>query len=356
MPGVANKDLTAAVGLQLDSLHPFADEEVYFSGAPIGNTGSVLIGIARREVIDRYVDLFAEAGVKIASFTFPAAVLYSASRIVNVPPARGFFTLYQSGGEWEAYGESESHPVYSATLPASTVRARAIAISELRLEPGLEPVAFRDLLPLPAVFPPNHDPDTLDFDTNAVAYAAGIVSACPWLSIEGNLLPPTMRQASSRVRLIPTVTLASVLALLLVALVFQSRYADSRYLGVLQHEIRRVDPAARRVDTLDKAITSARERTQALDDFRRRAKLDMDTLGAMTRLIPPPGWVSSLEMDRETINVSGEADQAAVLLKEIDGSPYFERSEFTMPISRAAVGEIFRIRALRETPPDGAAR
>ncbi len=73
----------------------------------------------------------------------------------------------------------------------------------------------------------------------------------------------------------------------------------------------------------------------------------MDALAEITKLIRPPGWVGNLDMDRQNIQIAGEADQAAGLLKSLDNSPLFERSEFTMPITRTPSGEAFRIRAVR---------
>jgi hypothetical protein len=93
-----------------------------------------------------------------------------------------------------------------------------------------------------------------------------------------------------------------------------------------------------------------------LDEFKRRPKLDMDVLAEATRLIPPPGWVTGMEMDRNTLQIAGETDQAAPLLEEFDKSPLFLRSEFTMPITRSTAGELFRIRAMRETPPPAPAK
>jgi hypothetical protein len=134
-------------------------------------------------------------------------------------------------------------------------------------------------------------------------------------------------------------------------LALSASWADSRYLGVLQHEIRKYEPQARRVETIDKAILRARNRSQSLDDFRRRARLDMDALAEVTRLIPPPGWVTNLDMDRTTLQIAGEVDQAAQLLGTLDKSPLFQNSEFTMPITRSASAEMFRVRTARETPP-----
>jgi Tfp pilus assembly protein PilN len=350
LPGVSDRDLASAVQLQVDSLHPFIDEEVNYTFARLGKTPSVLVGVARRDAIVRYSALFAEAGIKVASFTFSAAALYSAMRVITPPPATGFIALHERGGEFEVYGESEARPLFSAALPLSAERAYALAASELRLDPATEPTALVELLPKPALFPPNHDPAGPEFETNALAYATAVAGACPWLTIEGNLLPPDQRRTSSRVRLIPTIALTSILLILTGALAAHSSYADARYLGLLQHEIQKYDPQARRLDTIDREITALRARAHALDDFRARTRLDMDTLGEITKLIPPPGWVTSLEVDRDSIQLAGEAEQVAELLKAFDSSPYFERSQFTMPITRGSAGDLFRLRAERQTP------
>jgi Tfp pilus assembly protein PilN len=363
LPGVSDRDLESAIRLQVDSLHPFSEDEVYFSWARIAKTPSILVGIARREIVDQFSSLFAEAGIKVAAFTFSAAAIYSAIRLMATPRAEGFVIVNEGEREIEVYGESPARPVFSATFPLVGSRALALAKSELRLEPEIEPVGFAEILPKPAVFPPSHDPDNPEFLRNAMPYATALAGACPWLSLDANLLPEERRRASSRVRLIPTFALGTILLLMLGALAAQSHWADSRYLGVLQHEIRRFEPQARKVDSIDKAIVDTRNRTQSLDDFRLRAKQDMDALAEVTKLIPPPGWVGNMELDRQNIQIAGEADQAAGLLKALDNSPLFEKSEFTMPITRTPSGDAFRIRAVRTinsvavpVPPAGVAK
>jgi hypothetical protein len=228
-----------------------------------------------------------------------------------------------------------------------------LAKSELRLEPEVEPQPFSELLPKPTVFPASHDPAGTEFVGHALPYATALAGACPWLSLDGNVLPLEQRRGSSRVRLIPTFTLASLLVLTLGGLAAQSRMADNRYLAVLQREIQRFEPTASKVATLDRAVTEARSRTHLLDDYRRRPKYDMDALLEVTKLIPPPGWVGSFDLDRQNLQIAGESEQAAGLLKTLDNSPLFERSEFTMPITRTPSGDAFRIRLARSigTPP-----
>ena len=83
--------------------------------------------------------------------------------------------------------------------------------------------------------------------------------------------------------------------------------------------------------------------------MRGRSKADLDVLGEMTRLLPPPAWANLLEITRTQVTVAGEAQQAAPLLGVLDASPLFENSEFASPPARVATGEIFRIRAHRES-------
>ena len=69
-----------------------------------------------------------------------------------------------------------------------------------------------------------------------------------------------------------------------------------------------------------------------------RSKADMDVLAEMTRLLAPPAWLTSLELNGQQVSVAGETDQAAILLKAIDASPQFESSEFVSPPVRSRGG------------------
>jgi Tfp pilus assembly protein PilN len=353
LPGVGGRDLEAALRLQIDSLHPFAEDDVFFSWARIANSSAVLVGIARREVVDQLASMFAEAGIKVTAFTFSAAALYSAIRLNPARTPEGFVVLRESDRDIEVYGESPARPVFTATFPRMGDRALELATSELRLEPGTQPLAIADVLPKPSVFPASHDPANPEFDAISLTYATALAGACPWLSLDGNLLPLDRRRASSRVRLIPTIALSSMLLILVGALAAQSQWSDNRYLGVLQHEIQRFQPKARQAAEIESSIAAARARTHLIDEYQRRAKHDLDALLEVTKLIPPPGWVASLDMDRTTLQFAGEMNQAEGLLKTLDNSPLFERSEFAMPITRTQNGDAFRVKTMRSVgvPP-----
>jgi hypothetical protein len=172
LPGVADSDLTAAVQFQLEGLHPYSEDDVVTSWAKLEGSAGVLVAIGRREVVDRYALAFAEAGVKVASFTCSAAAIHSALRLFGTAAASNVLAWEhigepasggeQAGGQTEIYGESAARPVFSATFDTDPERAAALAVSELRVTAPTV-MRFEDLLGAAPALP----------------YAASLVSACP---------------------------------------------------------------------------------------------------------------------------------------------------------------------------------
>ena len=343
LPGVADKDLPAALRFQIDSLHPYGEDEAVYDFARIGKTPAVLVGIAPKHVIQRHAALFAEAGIKVHAFTFSAASIYSAVRFLSAPPYEGFLALEEDRGEWEAYGESTAHPVFSARLDQPFERARTMALAELRLPPETETAALHDVLPKPAAAPAGYD-----LSSASLTYATAVASACPWLGMPVNLLPLEQRRSSSRLLYVPTIVLGALVVLMGSALMAYSGYEDRRYLVKLQAEIQKIQPAAQKAAALERQIAITRNRAQTLDNFRHRMKDDMSAINDLSNIMAPPAWVTSLQLTRESISLSGETDRAEGLLKLLDGSRQFRRSEFTLPIQRSAGGESFSIHAVRE--------
>jgi len=337
LPGVSDKDLAAAIRFELDSLQPYLEGEAVYDWVRIGKSSSILVGIARRETIDRYSNLFAEAGIKVRAFTFSAAVIYSALRIYSHPPA-GFLVW----SDTEAYGESESKPIFSAKFEDQSGRAGNFALAELRLPPETVPARLEELLPAPIAAP-----EGIDLSRTALPYATALASAVPQPALSLNLLPKDQRQTTSRLRYVPSAALAAIALLLGIAVFAYPRYADRRYLGLLQAQIQKLEPRAKQAIALDRQIAVTRNRTQVLDDFRQQTKTDLDAVREMTQLLHPPAWLNSLQMTREQVNIGGEAEQASTLLKLLDSSKYFQNSEFALPLSRSQNSDMFSIRLVR---------
>lgn len=349
LPGVTDKDAEAAIRFQLDTLHPFGDEEAAFDWRRVGQSSWVVVAVARRAVIDMYTALFSEAGVKLAGYSFSGGVIHPALRILNEPPAGGFLaTVPLEDQEWagvEVYGESEARPFFSAEFEVPLERASALTAAELRLPPEAAPQALGELLP---AF--KRAPEGFDRNSGALGVCAALDAACPHLAAAPNLLPLELRTASSRAVYIPTIVLAVALALSGGVLLGEGGYQNKKYLERLEAETAKLKPVAERVERLNRETAAMGERIRLLDAYRERPKRDLDTLLEVNKLLPPPAWVQQLQMAPSEVQMTGEIERAEDLLKKFDSSPLFKDSQFTTPINRAAQGELFRMKAAREEP------
>ncbi len=339
LPGVAPKDIENAVRFQLDTLHPYGDDDVSSGWSPLPY-GAVLVGIVRRATVDRYHQLFNEAGIAVSSFTFSAAAVHAAIRLNGASSGTGFVALSRSpGGAVEVYGESQSRPVFSAEFDLAPERAAVLALSELRLPPDTEPLRLEAVLPKPAV-----NPVANDLSRNALPYATALAGACPRYAPSANVLPAEHRRFSSRAAFIPTLVLAGLVLLAAAAVALYSSYADRRYLRKLEAEIALYEPQAQRVAAVDRQMSEMQSRTRVLDQFQQQTRRDLDALNELTRLVEPPAWTSSTNLTRDTARITGEAPQAAPLLKILDSSPLFEGStQESIQRSPTGAGEMFQI-------------
>ena len=149
--------------------------------------------------------------------------------------------------------------------------------------------------------------------------------------------------------------LLATAVLLVAALAALPGYQKQKHLETLNTEIAKITPAANRSADLDRQINLGRQNALLLDEVRGRSKADMDVLSELTKILPPPTWLNSLELSRTQVAVSGETAQAAPLLGAVDGSPLFEKSEFTTAPARVNDGESFRIRTNRRLEAASAA-
>lgn len=344
LPGVAAKDIEGAIRFQLDTLHPYGEDDVVWGWSPL-EYGSVLVGILLRSAIERYVALFVEAGIAVRSFTFSAAAVHAGIRLNGTRlPGEGFVALSRSaGGAVEVYGESPSRPLFSAEFDLAPQRATMLALSELRLAADTAPRTLEEMLPKPAA-----NPVTNDLSRNALPYAAALSGACPRFAPAANVLPPEYRRFNSRAVFVPTMVLAALLLLVAGSMVAYGSWSEKQYLKQIGAGIASLEPLHKRADSLDKETGRVRARALLLDQFRKQTRTDLDALNELTRLLEPPAWSSSIDLARDSVRIAGEAPQTAPLLKILDASSFFEKTEIQMSAPRAS-GETFQIRTNRRS-------
>ena len=332
LPGVAEKDTPSAIELQLDTLHPWDDTPIEWAWWRV-TPSDVVVGIVRQATLSEYETLFSEAGIPIAAATFSSAVIHAALRLQRATPASIFCYTPLATGRLEVYGESEARPCYSAGFALSQERALAVARAELRLSPEHPAIELSQALAAPSA---------------PTAYAAALAASAPLLGNFANLLPAERRASHSRTRYLIPIALAALLVLGIIAVfVIFPILNERRYVADLSAEQRRIAPAALRVQAIDKTLATDRARIAALDDFRQRPQADLDLLNELVRLLPEQVWTSSIEIFPDSVAISGEADQAAPLLKVLNSSTLFEKSEFAMPVTHNGQTDLFRIKTMR---------
>jgi Tfp pilus assembly protein PilN len=334
LAGVADKDTASAIELQLDTLHPWDEEPVEWSWWRV-SPSDVVVGIVRQTTLSHYENLFSEAGIPLAAATFSSAVIHRALRLQRTAPASVFCYTANGPGRIEVYGESEAKPCYSAGFALPVDRALSLARAELRLPAEQASAELSQALAVPAGVSP-------------LAYAAALAASAPLFASFANLLPADRRASHSRTRyLIPAALGALAVGGLVAVFVVFPFVNERRYVSDLTAEERRLQPAALRVQAIDKALAAHRARVASLDDFRRRPQADLDVLNELVRVLPEKVWTNSIEILPDSVVIAGEADQAAPLLKLLDSSPFFQNSEFVMSVTRNGDAEQFRIKTTR---------
>lgn len=330
--GVAKKDIPSALSFQMDGVHPYGEGEAATAWMPISSTGDVLVGVTKHEAVEKYTALFAEAGLPLAGFTITPVAIRAALALRSDQLA-GFLATAERGAETFLYGENESAPLFWAVMDLPPEQAALRARSQMRLEAAGENLDLETLLP-----------------GGSLAAAAGMMAACPWLTPELNLLPEAMRTSRSPWMFVPTAVLAVLLALVGIGLAGFDQFSDSRLLAALEQETSQVIPQSQRAAQAEKDRQAAQTRIDLLKKFKGRTKTDLDALMETTRLIPSPAWASRLDLTRTTLTISGEAAQAAELLKVLDASQNFRSSEFLSPLTRSQQSQmdVFQIRAARK--------
>jgi len=74
-------------------------------------------------------------------------------------------------------------------------------------------------------------------------------------------------------------------------------------------------------------------------------------LRELTETLPASAWLQALTMDRQGVELTGQADGASALIPLLEASSQLERVEFTSPVTKAQGKEQFRIRAAWEKAP-----
>lgn len=340
LPPMSRSDLASAVTLQIDSLHPYVEEEAVHGWCRLSGSHNVLVAIASREEFNKLAGLFRQADIQISAFTVSAAAIYSALRLAGRPLPVSFAALENDVAATEIYAETSSRSLYSVSVGSPQENLEQRLRSELRLDPLYE------FSPLKSFFPVHSGTFSSGVGLAAALHSTAYLKAAPL-----NLLPKKDRASNSRLMYMPTAVLAALLILGAIVYRVQLSIEQRNYLGQIRGLIAKAQPNALQVQALERETATATGRIAQIDSFRNQSRSDLEAINELSRVLASPAYLTTLDLSRSAIVISGQASSAAGLLKQIDSSTQFRNSAFIGDIAAGPDGESFRLKAERRVEP-----
>ena len=349
-PVQAAADLRAAVELQIESLSPWPVVDVYWDlgrGRRVrGETKlHVTVALVARATVDRWVELFAAAGISLAGVSVPTvawgqavARLWGSSMptlVLDLQPGHVAGALIRNGrivstclsGE-----ESSKDLAHRAAAHLASV-GRVGSSDEIRVlicgsaADGLD--ADNPLLPIEGATRESVD------SFRAIAAALGGLEPS---SSALNLVPEAQRFRSNHARLVPTYV-GIVLALVAAsALILREPYQWAIYAAELDAAIAAV--ASDAVDAANPApeLDALSERYRVLGLHLNGRDRTLEVLDDLVRVMPPDTWLTRLALNGESVTISGFSNSAANIQRLVEESELFESAEFTASVVRDDAG------------------
>ena len=84
-----------------------------------------------------------------------------------------------------------------------------------------------------------------------------------------------------------------------------------------------------------------------------RALRALPLMRELAEILPADAWLSTLNVDAKSLELTGQASTASQLIPLLEISPWLERVEFTSPVTRGRDKEQFRIKAAWEATASG---
>jgi Tfp pilus assembly protein PilN len=235
---------------------------------------------------------------------------------------------------WSAVDE-----VWLSGDDAETTRADLAGARGVPVSPPPYAAAF---VPLVAALPA---------ERQGAALLALAVAAAPRSPIL-NLLPVAARPWTPSREHLVTAGVMVATALLGLGLALAHVIRTERYVARVTEEVRRLEPDAKAVDALAAELTRKRRVLSALELAQASRIQALPVLRELTETLPADAWLQALAMDRQGVELTGQADGASTLIPLLEASSRLERAEFIAPVTKIQNKEQFRLRAAWEAPSE----
>ena len=106
-----------------------------------------------------------------------------------------------------------------------------------------------------------------------------------------------------------------------------------------------MDPDVKSVEALAAELNQKKRLLEAIQGIERSDVRALPILRELTERIPQEAWLRTLTMDKQGVEITGQAAAANQLIPLLENSPSLTRVEFTAPVTKAGDKEQFRIKA-----------
>jgi len=329
----------------------------------------VLVAACDRRTVEGALKVLEEPRLKPAALT--AACHDLPDLLAHGQRARHTLWAHRSGSGTDLICLDQGRLVLSRTVPAKDAKELASElVSTLRLLDWQECEAIwvsgdeaLDMMGTPALadlgapvgeppFKPVaraliHQLPEEDRGSAMLTLAVAVGSRRPTL----NLLPRDMRPRTVSTEQLITAGVALVTVGLGLGLLVGQGYKEHRYAKQLGQAIHALDPEVKNVEAL---AAEAAQKKRLVDTIETIEKTDiraLPILRELTERIPAEAWLRTLSMDKQGLEITGQASAANQLIPLLENSPYLTSVEFTAPVTKAGDKEQFRIKAAWKAAP-----
>ena len=381
VPPARGAQLNEMVAFELERHVPFPPEDIRFDFIRLPGSSKgplrVMVAACERRTVEGALRLLEEPRLKPRAVTIACHDL--ASLLSRRSKVRRALWAHRAGGTTDLVCLAQGRVELSRTVPvkdgeeladevAATLRllgwpeigalwisgddaSEFLASSALAdfgtavTEPPLKPRARALIAQLPEE----------DKGSAMLAVAAATGPARPPL----NLLPAELRPRTVSMEQVATVGMVVVTASLGLALLVGQGYKQHRHAERLSQAIRALDPEVKSVEGLQAELAQKRRIAETIRTIEHADVRALPVMKELTERLPQEAWLRTLTMDKQGLEITGQASAANQLIPLLENSPSLMSVEFTAPVTKAGDKEQFRIKAAwraAKASPEGAAK
>ncbi len=142
-----------------------------------------------------------------------------------------------------------------------------------------------------------------------------------------NLIPEDRRETGQRPSFVPTLALAALLLVILVAFSTRESFQRERRLAAFQEEIAKLRPQQEKVMSLRKEVDARLKEAEELQTMMTGRQSVLMVLKELTEKIPEDAYLQSLSIQRDKVNMTGFSDSATGLATILQSSEYLKKVE-----------------------------